>query len=961
LTKGFLVEDMPKIMPALGLGSEPIPLWWTSDFINASPPGTPSAQEKWIVGEFNCSCVGVSKCLAAYCKDDTPNACYTDIAAEDLAEAQRMGDLCGEVALSILSKPLVDVSGLTTIASDNLGLLPQPANPIYKTAVAQIYIRSAKYGGSDKSSNGHRYDTIPFANGMINANMSCQLIHYIHEEHDKFFEVCKNFDAIVVRCNPGQIKADGGSQEKFDDGMRAMRKLGIQVWPSPDVMEFMGAKDALVKIASLNIGLEDTLAYYDEEAFKVGFKKCMAFQPRVLKQNRGSSGEGIWIIKLKANNYCKTYGERSCDDSEVLSMMEANDNHAEEHTVGEVIEFCINGRSAKSGTWTSKGVGKYLEGGKAAGGLLVDQRFCPRIVEGELRYNSVGDSLVGIIHKKPAEGGISAVGGTGSIYTFYGPDEPLFANLTRGFLVEDMPKIMPALGLASEPIPLWWTSDFINASPPGTPSEQEKWIVGEFNCSCVGISRCLAAYCKDDTPNASYTDIAAEDVMEAKRMGDLMGVKAMGILTTPAVDVSSITQIATDYLGLLPPPAKPTYKTAVVQIYVRPQKFGGSDKSSNGHRYDSIPFANGMINSGMSCQLIHYVYQEHEAFFEVCKKFDALIVRCNPGQIKADGGSQEKFDDGMRAMRKLGIQVWPSPDVMEFMGAKDALCKIATLNIGLPDTLAYYDEAAFVEGFKKCMAFQPRVLKQNRGSSGEGIWIIKLKDGNYCKSYGERSCDDGEVLSMMEANDNHAEEHTVAEVIEFCMNGRTAKSGTWTSKGVGKYLEGGKEAGGLLVDQRFCPRIVEGELRYNCVGGTLVGIIHKKPAEGGISAVGGTGSIYTFYGPEEPLFANLTTNFLTDDLPKIMPALGLGSEPIPLWWTTDFINSSEPGTPSNQEKWIVGEFNCSCVGISRCLAAYCKDDTPNATYKDITAEDLAEAKRMGDLMGSTALGILAGK
>ena len=27
-----------------------------------------------------------------------------------------------------------------------------------------------------------------------------------------------------------------------------------------------------------------------------------------------------------------------------------------------------------------------------------------------------------------------------------------------------------------------------------------------------------------------------------------------------------------------------------------------------------------------------------------------------------------------------------------------------------------------------------------------------------------------------------------------------------------------------------------------------VGIIHKKPKEGGISAVGGTGSIYTFYG-----------------------------------------------------------------------------------------------------------------
>merc|ERR1740121_3249272 len=187
------------------------------------------------------------------------------------------------------------------------------------------------------------------------------------------------------------------------------------------------------------------------------------------------------------------------------------------------------------------------------------------------------------------------------------------------------------------------------------------------------------------------------------------------------------------------------------------------------------------------------------------------------------------------------------------------------------------------------MAFQPRVIKQNRGSAGEGIWIIKLKAGNYCSTFGEKSCADDDKLDMMEANDNHSEQHTVAEFIEFCVNGRNAKSGTWTSKGVGKYLAGGKAAGGQLVDQRFCPRIVEGELRYNCVGDALVGIIHKKPAEGGISAVGGTGSIYTFYVPEEEKFAMLTKNFLTADLGKIMPALGLANEPVPLWWTTDFI------------------------------------------------------------------------
>jgi len=460
-----------------------------------------------------------------------------EASVEDLSAG--LGELSAEEKAKLLAAlqggsgggaGLVDVSSLTKIAKDDLGLLPQPAAPKFKGAVIQIYVRDQPYGGADKSSNGHRYDSVPFANGMIMAGMSCQLIHYVHQEHDKFFEVAAKFDFLIVRCNPGQIKADGGDQQKFDDAIMGLRAKGIQAWPSPTVMEKMGAKDALCKIAKLNIGLEDTLAYYDEESFAAGFKKTMAFQPRVIKQNRGSAGEGIWIIKLKNETYCPNYGDRSCEDTEVLTLMEANDNHEEEHTVAEFIEFCTNGKTAAAGTWTSKGEGKYLEGGKAKGGQLVDQRFCPRIVEGELRYNMVCDALLGIIHKKPKEGGISAVSGTGSVYTYYKPEEEKFESLTNRFLKEDLAKVMPALGLAEEPIPLWWTSDFILASEKGTPVKDEKWIVGEFNCSCVGISKCLAAYCKPDTPKASYFDITPEDLEEAKAMGKLIGQKALKIL-----------------------------------------------------------------------------------------------------------------------------------------------------------------------------------------------------------------------------------------------------------------------------------------------------------------------------------------------------------------------------------------------------------------------------------------------
>merc|ERR1719463_67733 len=85
-------------------------------------------------------------------------------------------------AASFPSAGPVDISSLTRIAKDDTGLKDQPASPKYKICLAEIYVRSAPYGGADKSSNGHRYDSIPFANGMISAGMSCQFVHYKHEE-----------------------------------------------------------------------------------------------------------------------------------------------------------------------------------------------------------------------------------------------------------------------------------------------------------------------------------------------------------------------------------------------------------------------------------------------------------------------------------------------------------------------------------------------------------------------------------------------------------------------------------------------------------------------------------------------------------------------------------------------------------------------------------------------------------
>merc|ERR1719410_777230 len=133
-------------------------------------------------------------------------------------------------------------------------------------------------------------------------------------------------------------------------------------------------------------------------------------------------------------------------------------------------------------------------------------------------------------------------------------------------------------------------------------------------------------------------------------------------------------------------PENPKYKTVLVQTSVPHLDMGGSDKLKNGHRFDSIPMANGLIKAGISCQIVFYVKEEHDTFFEVIKRFDAIVVRINPGQINAAGGDQGKFDKDMMKLADK-MPVWPTPDIMNKMGAKDALCKIKDMDFGLPDTL----------------------------------------------------------------------------------------------------------------------------------------------------------------------------------------------------------------------------------------------------------------------------------
>jgi hypothetical protein len=439
-----------------------------------------------------------------------------------------------KVVITLADGTVVYVTGSEAAVSADAGppvrsnvLLPQPANPKYKLVHVGFTAPGGPEFNTDKDKNGYRYDAIPIANGVIRAGGSCELYQYDAWKHAEFVEEMKKYDGYIVRVNPGQLSVPGtppNAQQTFDDFMSGLVKQGKPVWSSPEVQTSMGAKDALVAINHLSCGLPDTNAFYSANELELGFKKSCAFQPRVIKQNRGSAGEGIWLCWLQDKPYCKKYGDALLKDSDKIKLMEMNDNHVEYHTVGEFLEFCVNGPTKKAGTWKSVFPGKYLEGGKEAGGQLVDQRLLPRIVEGEVRMLMVKDTLFQIIHKKPAEGGMSAVGGISS-YTFYEPNDPKYADLKKKFVDTDIPQLLKALGLEDQPLPLLWTGDFIplDGEAPGST----EYVVGEFNCSCVGISK----FGKACGPTKDLSLVSDEDYWEGTRLTDLMGKKAIEIIS----------------------------------------------------------------------------------------------------------------------------------------------------------------------------------------------------------------------------------------------------------------------------------------------------------------------------------------------------------------------------------------------------------------------------------------------
>lgn len=323
-------------------------------------------------------------------------------------------------------------------------------------------------------------------------------------------------------------------------------------------------------------------------------------------------------------------------------------------------------------------------------------------------------------------------------------------------------------------------------------------------------------------------------------------------------------------------------KNKVIFFEVR----GGSDKGPEGYRPDTMPMVDALKKRGWDAEVIFFDIEKRDEIFDYVRQHaKAYVSRINPGNLQHEA---EYFEMLRKLSDEEHVVGMPHPDAMIGYGSKDVLVKLSSTSLVPTDTFAYYTFAEFAKQFPKSLTFGERVLKQNRGSTGEGIWRVQLVDA-LDPSLEAVPLD--ARIKCTEAKDNHVEYWTLGEFMSFCT----------------QYIVG---ENGMLVDMRFLPRIKEGEIRLLMLRHTPVNVVHKKPADDAdaFSATLFSGAKYRYDAPEQ--WPELVENFL-NELPRVTHLLG--GYDLPLIWTADFILDTDD---NGQDVYRLGEMNCSCVGFT---------------------------------------------
>lgn len=256
-------------------------------------------------------------------------------------------------------------------------------------------------------------------------------------------------------------------------------------------------------------------------------------------------------------------------------------------------------------------------------------------------------------------------------------------------------------------------------------------------------------------------------------------------------------------------------------------------------------------------------------------RMDGVLVWVDP-IATATGHRRTALDDILRQVAEAGVFVSAHPDVTAKMGVKAVLHRTRTLGWGT-DCAFYETPAAFESEFPDRLASGPRVLKQNRGNGGIGVWKVEAAGGDTVRVLEARGEDGLRSLPLAAF---------IAERLEDF------------------------DAGEGLVDQPFQARLLDGMVRCYMSGGRVVGFGHQMVRALAPPEAGPAGP-RLYSGPDDVRFQRLRGVMEGDWTPGMARLLDIAPAELPVIWDADFLLG--PRTVSGEDSYVLCEINVSSV------------------------------------------------
>jgi hypothetical protein len=281
---------------------------------------------------------------------------------------------------------------------------------------------------------------------------------YADDLADEVREQLLAVDGVLVWVDPIH---EGQTRTLLDEMLRDVASRGPWVSAHPDVILKMGVKEVLHRTKDLGWGT-DTHLYRTAAEFDEAFPSRLQLTgPRVLKQNRGNGGQGVWKVELVS---------RPASKASVVRVLHAlRGSVVEEMSLGQFMARCE----------------PYL----ASDRCIVDQPFQPRLPDGMIRCYMGCDKVVGFGHQfikaliPPAPAGPDSPDAQPGPRIMHGADAEPFQVFRAKMEAEWTPQMMEILGIDGASLPIIWDADFFYG--PRTASGEDSYVLCEINVSSV--------------------------------------------------------------------------------------------------------------------------------------------------------------------------------------------------------------------------------------------------------------------------------------------------------------------------------------------------------------------------------------------------------------------------------------------------------------------------------------------